>query len=519
MSSIYNQEPPTSGRVILHTSCGDIDVELWSKQCPKACRNFIQLCLEGYYDGVIFHRIIPDFIAQTGDPTASGVGGESVYGEPFPDEFHSRLRFNRRGLLGMASAGKNDNGSQFFLTLAATEELQGKHTLFGRVVGDSIYHVVQIGEAECDSNDRPILPPRIKDTEVLENPFSDIVPRARPKPIVAEEETSSKEKSKIKKSKMHKRNTKLLSFGEEEEKEEEANLVTSQGARGVKGRPGRIRSSHDLLVDDPQLVRSDQPTSGTSVTDVEKIRMMDGGEKEGTLKGSSGDFREKETTLEASSSKKEDQDLEQAMRESIIAQRAVAEHKDKGEGGRRKRKVDAIQEEIDQVKAKLMGKTEDLSSSSSDSNKPKQKEKYSKASLYHLGVTGKDQIPSTISGSRKSRRAKEDETYAMLEAFTSRMWGAKSNVRPSKKTPSTSEEDQRIRCNLHGIRDCDSCLSSTLTMGPSVSGKEEDASRTSVKNSKEGEEEREEDFHLTDEDKDTSWMAHALCFAKDERGH
>ncbi|RKP13654.1 cyclophilin-like domain-containing protein, partial [Piptocephalis cylindrospora] len=167
----------TSGKVILHSTCGDIEVELWAKQCPKACRNFIQLCLEGYYDGVIFHRIVSNFIAQTGDPTASGAGGESVYGEPFPDEFHSRLRFNRRGLLGMASAGRNENGSQFFLTLAATEELQGKHTLFGRVVGDSIYNVVQIGEAECDGNDRPILPPRIKGTKVVENPFTDIVPR------------------------------------------------------------------------------------------------------------------------------------------------------------------------------------------------------------------------------------------------------------------------------------------------------------------------------------------------------
>lgn len=70
-------------QVLLKTSVGDIDIELWSKEAPKACRNFVQLCMEGYYNGVIFHRIIKDFIAQTGDPTGTGEGGESIYGKPF----------------------------------------------------------------------------------------------------------------------------------------------------------------------------------------------------------------------------------------------------------------------------------------------------------------------------------------------------------------------------------------------------------------------------------------------------
>ena len=104
MSNIYIQEPPTKGKVIkrttvlkvifylkstcifqviLNTTVGEIEIELWSKECPKAARNFIQLCLEGYYDGTIFHRIIKDFIAQGGDPTGTGQGGESIYGEPF----------------------------------------------------------------------------------------------------------------------------------------------------------------------------------------------------------------------------------------------------------------------------------------------------------------------------------------------------------------------------------------------------------------------------------------------------
>lgn len=112
MSNIYIQEPPTKGKVILYTTLGDIEIELWSKEAPKASRNFVQLCLEGYYDGTIFHRIIKDFIAQCGDPTGTGQGGESIYGEPFKDEFHSRLRYNRRGLVGMASSEPNDNGQE-----------------------------------------------------------------------------------------------------------------------------------------------------------------------------------------------------------------------------------------------------------------------------------------------------------------------------------------------------------------------------------------------------------------------
>ncbi|KAJ8310968.1 hypothetical protein KUTeg_011482 [Tegillarca granosa] len=118
---------------MLITTVGDIDIELWSKEAPKACRNFVQLCMEGYYDGTIFHRVVKDFIVQGGDPTGSGHGGESIYGQPFKDEIHTRLRFVRRGLVAMANSGPNDNGSQFFFTMGPTQELQGKHTIFGKV--------------------------------------------------------------------------------------------------------------------------------------------------------------------------------------------------------------------------------------------------------------------------------------------------------------------------------------------------------------------------------------------------
>ncbi|KAL6447922.1 hypothetical protein ACFW04_000176 [Cataglyphis niger] len=150
MSNIYIQEPPTTGKVLMKTTVGDIDLELWTKEAPKACRNFIQLCMEGYYNNTIFHRVIKGFIAQGGDPTGTGEGGESIYGHPFKDEFHTRLRFCRRGLVAMANAGKDDNGSQFFFTLGSTPELQNKHTIFGKVTGETIYNMLKLEDALVD---------------------------------------------------------------------------------------------------------------------------------------------------------------------------------------------------------------------------------------------------------------------------------------------------------------------------------------------------------------------------------
>src|SRR5690606_10154738 len=106
MSSVYSTEPPTSGKVILVTNYGNIDIELWTKEAPRACRNFIQLCMENYYDKCFFFRIIKGFMIQTGDPTNTGTGGESIWGKEFQDEFHSRLKFNQRGIVAMANRNK-----------------------------------------------------------------------------------------------------------------------------------------------------------------------------------------------------------------------------------------------------------------------------------------------------------------------------------------------------------------------------------------------------------------------------
>jgi peptidyl-prolyl cis-trans isomerase SDCCAG10 len=213
MSTVYNLEPNPTAKVLLQTTTGDLEIELFAKQTPVTSRNFLQLCLDGYYDNTVFHRLVKGFIIQGGDPTGTGQGGESSYdGEPFADEFHSRLKFNRRGLLGMANTGKkDDNGSQFFFTLGNTPELVGKNTLFGRIAGDTIYNLMKMGEADVAESDeeRPLYPTRITGTEIIINPFEDMVKRAR---------TAQRTEPEAKKAKKPKRKAgkNLVSFGGDE---------------------------------------------------------------------------------------------------------------------------------------------------------------------------------------------------------------------------------------------------------------------------------------------------------------
>ncbi|KAF2744274.1 cyclophilin-like protein [Sporormia fimetaria CBS 119925] len=210
MSATYNLEPNPTAKVLLQTTTGDLELELFAKQTPKTSRNFLQLCLDGYYDNTVFHRLVKGFIIQGGDPTGTGQGGESSYdGEPFEDEFHSRLKFNRRGLLGMANSGKpDDNGSQFFFTLGNTPELTGKNTMFGRVAGATIYNLMKMAEAEIaeGSEERPLYPTKITGAEIIINPFEDMVKRVR----VAERTEPEQKKAKKPKRKAGKT---LLSFG------------------------------------------------------------------------------------------------------------------------------------------------------------------------------------------------------------------------------------------------------------------------------------------------------------------
>ena len=168
--------------VTVHTNLGDFTLELFPEVAPKTVENFVTHAKNGYYNGVIFHRVIEDFMIQGGDPTGTGMGGESIYGRTFEDEF-SREAFNLYGTLSMANAGPNTNGSQFFIVTAkqvpaqmlkqlkdggwpeeiveeyakvgGTPWLDHRHTVFGRVV-EGMDVVLKIEGVECNAQDRPL---------------------------------------------------------------------------------------------------------------------------------------------------------------------------------------------------------------------------------------------------------------------------------------------------------------------------------------------------------------------------
>ena len=137
MAKTYSSPPAMSidskkrYAAVFKTEKGDFEVELYADKAPATVNNFVFLAREGFYDGVTFHRVIKDFMAQGGDPTGTGTGGP---GYKFADEFHPDLKHTKPGVLSMANAGRNTNGSQFFITYVPTPWLDGKHAVFGQVV-------------------------------------------------------------------------------------------------------------------------------------------------------------------------------------------------------------------------------------------------------------------------------------------------------------------------------------------------------------------------------------------------
>src|SRR5688572_4597928 len=134
------------------TTLGNFTIELFEEQAPNTVGNFAKLAEKNFYDGVIFHRVIDGFMMQGGDPTGTGRGGP---GYQFADEFHPALKHTAEGMLSMANAGPNTNGSQFFITLAPTPHLDNKHAVFGKVV-EGMDVVRKIGKAPTKPGDRPV---------------------------------------------------------------------------------------------------------------------------------------------------------------------------------------------------------------------------------------------------------------------------------------------------------------------------------------------------------------------------
>lgn len=141
--------------VTIETNMGAIEVTLFPDIAPKATENFLTLAKNGYYNNVTFHRVIKDFMLQGGDPTGTGTGGKSMWGKEFEDEFNSKVKFDRPGLLAMANRGPRTNGSQFFITTVPTPWLNNKHTIFGEVTG-GMDVVKKIEAVPTGANNKPI---------------------------------------------------------------------------------------------------------------------------------------------------------------------------------------------------------------------------------------------------------------------------------------------------------------------------------------------------------------------------
>lgn len=470
MSTIYNLEPQPTASAIIHTTQGDLSIELFAKQTPLTSRNFLQLALDGYYDNTIFHRLVPGFILQGGDPTGTGNGGESIYdggamdgeldpwpadqrhgknagpmGVNFRDEFHSRLKFNRRGLLGMANEGRLDsNGSQFFFTLDKADELNSKNTVFGRIVGDTIYNLARMGEADvAEGSDRPLYPIKITSIEILVNPFEDMKKRER----VARHSQPAAPATK-KEKKKPKGGKKLLSFGDDEGDGEAAPVIK--------------KAKFDTRI----------------VMDID----------------------EEEAAPQVKPAKKKSKDESQATKKSVPVREApdvpipkadtnVPKYEvyssPEPEPAKKKSALERANEEIAALKASMRREVP---------TEPVQETKKKGIEQF---------IPETATRGRKRRRGGADDStstpeFDQFEIFKARLEQAAPPTieRPNSKVAETSkpsmgvsdnQEEEAELCDLHFIVNCQSCKS----WADAEQGEESD---------------------------DDGWMGHALTFAADKLG-
>ncbi|XP_048002178.1 spliceosome-associated protein CWC27 homolog isoform X2 [Leguminivora glycinivorella] len=418
MSNIYIQEPPALGKVLLKTSAGEIDIELWTKEAPKASRNFIQLCMEGYYNGTIFHRVVPGFIAQGGDPNGDGTGGESIYGAPFKDEFHTRLRFNRRGLVAMANAGKDDNGSQFFITLGATPELQNKHTIFGKVTGETIYNVLKLTEGLIGPDDRPEHPHKITGATVIINPFDDIQPRvAATKPV----EVTKKKKERAAAVK----NFGLLSFGEEAEEDEGE-------AMEYRGKP---KSTHDLL-EDPKLSKMtaaelelEERNQSEKPPTQEELN-----EKEEETAAAVSSIRHK---LKRKSPERKSESPEGKRRKSQSDEEEYYIGMDRDKERRKER--DRIRNEIKQLKKEMNAPKEDKQEEKEVEKEDKKKIKEDNE-MYKDYVEEQEKYKKMKEKLPKKGAARESFTLELLAKFKNKLHAIKEKASTSEAEPTASTE-------------------------------------------------------------------------------
>lgn len=165
-TELISKKETKSPIVVIETNVGKIEVKLYPKKSPLAVENFLGLTKKGYYDGIIFHRVIKGFMIQGGDPQGIGTGGSSIWGKEFKNENHPDLTFDKPFLLAMANHGKNTNGSQFFITTVATPHLNGGYTIFGEVIsGQKVVQKIENVSVSPRGN-KPLFPQTMKKVSI-----------------------------------------------------------------------------------------------------------------------------------------------------------------------------------------------------------------------------------------------------------------------------------------------------------------------------------------------------------------
>ncbi|PYI21479.1 hypothetical protein BO99DRAFT_400774 [Aspergillus violaceofuscus CBS 115571] len=544
MSTHYNTEPPATATATLHTTLGPIHLSLFGAQTPLTTRNFLQHVADDYYTGTIFHRVAPGFVIQGGDPTGTGAGGTSIYEEAefetdpeardptekivLRDELHSRLRFNRRGLVGMAKSEDGTYGSQFFITLANTErELNGQCTLFGRVEGDSIFTVLKIAEAEVVAGtERPVYPVKVTGCEVGElGRFAGKVVLNRRRVAAAAPATAGgageKEKGKggaKKKSKKPKKT--LLSFaggdgddGEEDGEEEgipvraakpkyNAALVTDAAAPSSS-----TKKLHDpdLKDDSPPRTKRPPPPAASSILPPQPAQQP-------TRKPSTPDPSTQLPLPDPESPTSSPEPTPAAPKQT---------------------KLDRTNAEIEAVMASMRRSTAPVHDPSTH------KKSALEAMIPSTAIRGRRRpapgSSSTASGTSggsangitgfSSSNSADAQALKMFNAFKAKLENADS-VAPSAATKPSSkptphapakaaaaaeeeegnEDEEAQLCDLHFIANCQSCQSWNENPDPDAADENPDAAAAATAAA------------AGDPDNDRGWLTHQLRFGKDTLG-
>ncbi|GAA5814901.1 cytochrome P450 monooxygenase 14 [Mucor flavus] len=214
------------------TNYGNINVELFSDKVPRTCHNFVQLAKTGYYNNVLFHRNIRKFMIQGGDPTGTGKGGESIWKHDFPDEIKTTLQHNARGILSMANKGKDTNNSQFFITYAPAPQLDGQHTVFGKVVG-GMDVLKKLEAIPVDKKDKPERDIRIKQIQVFVDPFEEYQTRLQKKLAHEANADAEDEEARLKREKQDR----MGWFGPNVTKKEDAQVGKYMNEESSKRKP------------------------------------------------------------------------------------------------------------------------------------------------------------------------------------------------------------------------------------------------------------------------------------------